>query len=102
MKDCCGSTPENTHENPDHSGELSRVNRISGQIAGVKKMIEERRYCPEILTQLRAARSAIKSLEANILEAHLGHCVNDAMTASDAKEVKKKIKELQEIFKRFD
>ncbi|NDF11772.1 MAG: metal-sensitive transcriptional regulator [Proteobacteria bacterium] len=102
MKDCCGHGPETHHEHPDHSGEISRVNRISGQLAGVKKMIEEHRYCPEILIQLRAIRSAVKALEANILETHLGHCVNDAMNSQDAKEVKKKIKELQEIFKRFD
>jgi len=47
-------------EHPDHRKELSRINRISGQLDGIKKMIEDRRYCPEVLTQLQAVRGGIK------------------------------------------
>lgn len=88
--------------NPCHLNELPRVNRISGQITGVKKMIEEHRYCPDILIQLRAIRSAIKGLEANILERHLEHCVADTMNASDPEQTKQRIEELKDIFKRYD
>lgn len=99
MSDCCNS---NEHTHPDHSKEISRLNRISGQIEGVKKMIEERRYCPDILTQLRAVASATKSLEASILEAHIGSCVADAFKSDKVEEQKEKISELVKLFKRFD
>lgn len=97
MSDCC-----NSNEHPDHSNEISRLNRISGQIEGVKKMIEERRYCPDILTQLRAVASATKSLEASILEAHIGSCVADAFKSDKVEEQKEKVSELVKLFKRFD
>jgi DNA-binding FrmR family transcriptional regulator len=97
MSDCCNS---NIH--PDHSKEISRLNRISGQIEGIKKMVEERRYCPDILTQLRAVASATKSLEATILEAHLGTCVAEAFKSDSIKEQQEKISELVKLFKRFD
>ena len=85
-----------------HLADLPRLNRISGQVAGVKKMIEEHRHCPDILTQLRAIRSAVKGLEASILERHLAHCVAQAITSGDEENAAKKIEELKEIFKRYD
>ena len=54
-----------------HKENLSRLNRIAGQIEGIKKMIEDGRDCPDIISQLRAVRSAVKSVESNILEKHL-------------------------------
>ena len=72
MSDC-----SDTHTHPDHIKQISRLNRVSGQLEGVKKMIEGQRYCPDILKQLKAARSAIKSLENSILETHLVNCVVD-------------------------
>lgn len=81
---------------------MPRVNRITGQITGIKKMIEEHRDCPEILTQLRAVRSAIKGLEASILERHLGHCLTDSLSANNPEDIKLKIDELKEVFKRYD
>jgi len=85
-----------------HLDDLPRVNRIVGQVSGVKKMIEEQRGCTDILTQLRAIRSAIKGLEANILERHLGHCLNAGLSAGDQAAVKRQIDELKEVFKRYD
>jgi CsoR family transcriptional regulator, copper-sensing transcriptional repressor len=90
------------HTHPDHSVDLPRLNRIGGQIAGVKKMIEEDRHCPEILTQIRAVRAALKGLEASILERHLNHCVLESMSANDPAAVQKKIDELKDLFKRYD
>lgn len=84
-------------EHPDHSKELHRVNRIIGQIEGVKRMIEERRYCPDILTQTRAVNSAIRSLESKLLERHLEHCVRSAFNGLDGEE---KITELVELFRK--
>lgn len=85
-----------------HEKELSKLNRIAGQVEGIKKMIADHRYCPDILTQLRAVRSAIKTVEANILEAHLHHCIAESMNGNDITNTKKKIDELKDIFKRFD
>lgn len=97
MKKCDDCTQ--TH--PDHSKQISRLNRINGQIDGVKKMIENKRYCPEIIIQLKAITSAVKSLEAKILEEHLSACVNDAFNSKDKKEKQRKIDELVELFSRY-
>ena len=96
MSDC------DKNGNPCHTTDLPRVNRISGQMAGVKKMIEEHRYCPDILTQLRAIRSAIKGLEASILERHLNHCIAEGLSAEDPAHIQQKIEELKDLFKRYD
>jgi DNA-binding FrmR family transcriptional regulator len=85
---------------PCHKDDIPRLNRISGQIEGVKKMIEEGRYCPEILSQLRAVRSAVKSVEVRILERHLKHCV--AQSFATDKEKDKKIDELLALFNRYE
>jgi len=92
--DCC--------EYPYHGNELGRLNRAIGQLEGAKRMIEERRYCPDILTLLRGARAAIKSVEGNILETYLGSCVTNAFEAGQAKDRKREIEKLKEIFKRFE
>lgn len=85
-----------------HNSELGKLNRIAGQVEGIKKMITEQRYCPDILTQLRAVRSAIKTVEANILETHLKSCVAESLSSGNTKDAQKKIEELKDLFKRFD
>ena len=93
----------NTNKNhPSHESEIGKLNRISGQVEGIKKMIDEGRYCPEILTQLRAVRSAVRSVEANILEKHLQHCVTDAIQSGNKKETEAKLQEIKDLFKRYD
>lgn len=89
---------------PSHKKQVSRINRISGQLDGVRGMIEDQRYCPEILTQLRAIRSAVKSLEANVLQTHLSSCVTETFSSRKVtkREKDRKIKELIDIFKRYD
>lgn len=89
-------------QHPCHKDELKKLNRIGGQVEGIKKMIDDGRYCPDILTQLRAVRSAIHTVEANILESHLQHCVSDAMTSGNEQDAAQKIAELKDLFKRFD
>ncbi len=85
---------------PSHEAELPRINRIIGQLEGVKKMIDERRYCPEILIQLRAIRSAVRAVEGNILKTHLQHCVVQTFASEAEKEAK--IEELKQLFDRFE
>lgn len=84
---------------PDHSKLTDRLSRIEGQVAGVKKMIAERRYCLDILAQTRAAQSALKAVEAELLSTHLAHCVKDALHTSDETEVDEKLAEIVKIFK---
>jgi CsoR family transcriptional regulator, copper-sensing transcriptional repressor len=82
---------------PDHRKQLNRVARIKGQLDGVVRMIEEQRYCVDILTQTAAIRAALKSLEASILEKHIDTCVRHALTADEGAE--EKIDELLRLYK---
>lgn len=95
---CCHNQPQH----PSHHEQMPHLIRIGGQVEGVKKMIEARRYCPEILTQLRAIRSAIKSIELRILNTHLFSCVTEACRFQDQNELRKKIEEIQELIRRFE
>ena len=89
-------------DSPCHHDDMPRVNRIAGQLNGVKKMIEDHRDCPDILTQLRAIRSAIKGLEASILDRHLNHCIAESLTAGKPAQVGRRIEELKDLFRRYD
>lgn len=85
-------------KNADHSSDLQRLRRISGQIDGIKKMIEDKRYCTDILTQTKAVRAALKALEVSILEKHLSHCVAGAFDSKNKAESQKKMNELLDFF----
>ena len=90
-------------DHPNHRAELSRLRRISGQISGIERMINEGRYCPDILVQTRAVSAAIRALETSLLERHINHCVQDAFMSDDETERESKVQELIEIFaKRLD
>lgn len=84
-----------------HDAAAKRLNRIVGQLNGVKTMMEDGRYCPDILTQLRAARAAMKSLEVHMLGRHLNHCVAHAVQSKDEKKIKEKLAELEELIGRY-
>lgn len=85
---------------PDHGLHKKRLNRVRGQIDGIERMIDERRYCPDILIQLRAAAKALESIEAEILKTHLGSCVKTAVKLRDEKEIQTKINEIMSLMKR--
>lgn len=89
-----------TNKHPDHSKEINRIKRIQGQLEGVQRMIQENRYCPEILIQTKAIASAIRSLETTILERHLNHCVKSAISSKDEAKTQKQVDELLDIFKK--
>ena len=78
---------------------IPRLNRISGQINGIKKMIDEGRSCPDILVQLRAVNSAIKAIESNLLFAY----VNQAMlqTGKNEQERQQAVEDMKKLFDRF-
>ena len=79
---------------------LNRLNRIAGQVKGVAKMVEEDRYCVDILTQTQAIRAALAKVEAELLRDHIGHCVHAAFASGDAGEQRKKTDELIELLQR--
>ena len=76
---------------------LARLGRIEGQVRGVARMVEEERYCIDVLTQLRAVRAALGKVEQEILHDHLRHCVAHAFHAGSARERQTKIDELMEV-----
>lgn len=84
----------------DHRPFISRVNRIEGQVRGVKNMIEEGQYCVDILTQIKAIRSALKSLEIQILEGHAHHCLLNAIKSGDNGAAEEKVNEIMELVKK--
>ena len=88
------------HENPDHSAQVKRLNRIEGQVSGIRKMIVERRYCPDILVQTKAVKSAILAFEAEILRDHMQHCVQEAFETGSDDERAAKIDEIIDLFKK--
>ncbi|MBN22028.1 MAG: hypothetical protein CL678_12175 [Bdellovibrionaceae bacterium] len=83
-----------------HSAHLPRIRRIEGQVRGVIKMIEEERYCVDILTQIKAIKSALSSLEGKIIEEHLGHCVHQAFSNKNKKESDEMIVEIKELLRK--
>ena len=86
---------------PKHLDNLPKLNRISGQVEGIKKMIEEERYCLDIVYQIKAVRSALKSVEKNILHNHIHHCVASSFN-SPKEELQQKIDELVLLFDKAD
>ncbi len=76
----------------------NRLNRIEGQIKGIKKMVAEDRYCNDILIQLSAIESSVKSLSMHILENHMYSCITDSIEKRDTEVVD----ELMSLFKRFN
>ncbi|HYG26323.1 MAG TPA: metal-sensitive transcriptional regulator [Caulobacteraceae bacterium] len=87
-------------EREDKPKLLNRLNRIEGQVRGVARMVEEDRYCIDILTQMRALKAALAKVENELLKTHLEHCVVGAMTGGDEAERRKKTDELIELLDR--
>src|SRR3954468_21921512 len=86
-----------TQGHHDHGEHTRRLNRLVGQLQGVGRMLEDGRYCPDILTQTRAVIAGMRSLEDKILEGHLRHCVKSAFQAKSAAQIDEKIEELMEV-----
>jgi DNA-binding FrmR family transcriptional regulator len=81
-------------------GLLNRLRRIEGQVRGVARMIEEDRYCIDVLTQLQAVRAALSRVETEMLKGHLGHCIESAIVSGDQAEQRRKASELIELLER--
>ncbi|MFC3076748.1 metal-sensitive transcriptional regulator [Phenylobacterium terrae] len=79
---------------------LNRLNRIEGQVRGVARMVEEDRYCIDVLTQIQAVRAALAKVETELLRDHLNHCIVGAMVSGDEAEQRKKAEELIQVLER--
>lgn len=66
-----------------HHDEITRLRRIEGQVRGIQRMIQEDRYCIDILTQTRSIQRALQRVSESILERHLRHCVAEALRGGD-------------------
>jgi DNA-binding FrmR family transcriptional regulator len=82
------------------SARLKRLSRIEGQVRGLSRMVEEDRYCIDIITQIAAVRAALAKVEEDILKDHIAHCVEHAIVSGDASEQRKKVAELMEVLGR--
>ena len=81
---------------------LKRLNRIEGQVRGLSRMVDEDRYCIEVITQISAVRAALRRVEEEILKDHVGHCVEHAIRSGDADEQRRKVAELIDVLSRSD
>jgi DNA-binding FrmR family transcriptional regulator len=79
---------------------LKRLSRIEGQVRGVARMVEQDRYCIDVLTQIQAVRAALAKVESEMLKAHLGHCIESAIVSGDKDEQRRKASELIELMER--
>ena len=79
---------------------MNRLNRIEGQVRGLSRMVEEDRYCIDILTQLQAVRAALSRVESEVLKDHMDHCVMGAIAGDDLADRKAKATELIELLGR--
>jgi DNA-binding FrmR family transcriptional regulator len=93
---------EHTHGyTKDKEALVKRLHRIEGQVRGVEKMVEDDRYCIDVLTQIAAVNTALESLAFKILDEHVRHCVAGALTSGDEADAQTKTEELLEAVQRF-
>ena len=83
-----------------HRDEITRLRRIEGQVRGLQRMVEEDRYCIDILTQIRSVQRALQRVNDSILERHLRHCVVDAARTGDPAQRDARIDEVMSVLER--
>ncbi|MGR3485873.1 MAG: metal-sensitive transcriptional regulator [Paracoccaceae bacterium] len=86
------------HENRDAA--LKRLSRLEGQVRGIARMVEEGRYCVDVLTQIAAVRAALKGVEKLVIDDHAAHCIEDALASGDAEDQRAKFTELLALLDR--
>jgi CsoR family transcriptional regulator, copper-sensing transcriptional repressor len=77
---------------------LLRLRRVEGQVRGVHKMVEEERYCPDVLTQISAIHQSLRAVERILMKNHLQHCTTEALQSGDAKKAQRTYDEITELF----
>ncbi len=96
----CDRAVEGASGHADHRRQLPRLRRIEGQVRGITAMIDNGRYCVDILTQLQAARAALARVEREILDDHVGACVAAAAASGDVEAQRAKMAELTKLLRR--
>jgi len=81
---------------------LKRLQRIEGQVRGLTRMVDEDRYCIDVVTQISAVRAALRRVEEEVLRDHVAHCVEHAIASGDKADQREKIAELMEVIGRSD
>ena len=81
---------------------LKRLNRVEGQVRGLSRMVEEDRYCIDVVTQIAAAKAALRRVEEEILRDHVAHCVEHAIVSGDKGDQRRKIAELMDVIGRAE
>lgn len=99
------SSPKQAHRAaPRESGTrqdlLLRLRRVEGQVRGVQKMVEDERYCPDVLVQMSAIHESLRAVERALMKDHLQHCATEALRSGDAKQAQRMYDELTELFYR--
>ena len=84
----------------DVSGTLNRLKRVEGQVRGIAKMVEEDRYCIDILNQMQAVKAALAKVESGILKDHAACCVAQAIKSGDVEDQRRKFTELVDLFEK--
>lgn len=79
---------------------LLRLRRVEGQVRGVQKMVEEERYCPDVLVQMSAIHESLRAVERILMKDHLQHCATEALRSGDDKQAQRTYDELTELFYR--
>lgn len=94
---CCGKTKERSEE--EFKALMNRLNRVEGQIRGIKKMLENDAYCTDIITQVSAVTSALNSFNKELLSNHIKTCVTDDIIAGKTETVDELLNTLQRLMK---
>ncbi len=84
-------------KNPSHEDNLVALRRIEGQVRGVQRMIEDRKYCIDILNQVYAIKGALGRVEEKILKRHFRNCVTEAVKGTSEKEKQQKLDEILKL-----
>lgn len=82
------------------AGVAKRLARIEGQVGGLRRMIDNDRYCIDVITQVKAVRAALQKVEAELLKDHASHCLADALASEDLTEREQKVGELLELLQK--
>ena len=85
------------NENPAHGANLVALRRIEGQVRGVQRMIEDRKYCIDILNQIHAIKGALGRVEEKVLQKHFRNCVTEAVKGNSAEEKEQKLDEILKL-----
>ncbi len=78
----------------------ARLRRVEGQVRGLVRMVEEDRYCIDVITQIQAVKAALRRVEEEMLRDHVSHCVEEAIRSGDAKQQRRKVAELIQVLGR--